>query len=242
MIDSIMNRAGCNRFLVTGASGFIGNQLCASLIAQSSSVLAMTHRACKLQGCQPWICDIAEVIDERNMESVDTIFHLAAKGHALTETRQDKAEYFRTNTEGTRRILEAAGKAGVRRFVFFSSIKAMGEGGNGCLDESAACEPQTSYGQSKLEAERLVLDGGYVPEPTILRLSMVYGPGGKGNLPQMINAISRGFFPPLPEFDNRRSMVHVNDVVQAAILASEKPEAVNQTYIVTDANKGVRCE
>lgn len=78
------------------------------------------------------------------------------------------------------------------------------------------------------------MEGGYVPEPVILRLSMVYGPTRKGNLPKMIEAIRRGRFPPLPETGNKRSMAHVDDVVQAAILAAEKAEAVGQTYIVTD--------
>ena len=220
--------------LVTGASGFIGRALCERLVSQNSNVLAMTRLSCDLQECQPWVCDISDVIDGNRMTSVDTVFHLAAKGHALTETKQDEAEYFRINTEGTRKLLGAAKKAGVRRFVFFSSIKAMGEGGHECLDESAICNPQTPYGRSKLEAEHLVLNGGYVPEPVVLRLSMVYGADSKGNLPQMIRAVSRGFFPPLPEFNNKRSMVHVQDVVRAAVLASDKTEAVNQTYIVTD--------
>jgi len=167
-------------------------------------------------------------------ESVDIIFHLAGKAHALSETRQDEDEYFRINVEGTRRLLEAAKAAGVRRFVFFSSVKAMGEGDDECQDELAVCHPEIPYGKSKLEAERLVLEGGYVPEPVVLRLSMVYGPTGKGNLPRMIESVRKGRFPPLPETGNKRSMVHVDDVVQAAILAAEKVEAAGQTYIVTD--------
>jgi nucleoside-diphosphate-sugar epimerase len=79
-----------------------------------------------------------------------------------------------------------------------------------------------------------VLHGGYVPHPVVIRPSMVYGNTEKGNLPRMIQAIRRGVFPPLPETHNRRSMVHVDDVVQAAILAAEKPEAAGQIYIVTD--------
>jgi len=221
--------------LVTGASGFIGKQLCDSLIAQGSPVLAMTRdETSGPNGCLPWFCDLCDVVDEKKMVSVDTVFHLAAKGHSLSESKSDKAEYYRVNTEGTRKLLEAARKAGVRRFVFFSSIKAMGEGGNESLDESAICEPKTPYGQSKLEAEHLVIEGGYVPEPVVLRLSMVYGMNGKGNMPQMIKAIDRGTFPPLPEFGNKRSMVHVEDVVRAAILAAGKQEAIGQTYFVTD--------
>jgi len=113
-------------------------------------------------------------------------------------------------------------------------VKAMGEGGPDCLDESVACHPETPYGRSKLAAERLVLEGGYVSEPVVLRLSMVYGPTDKGNLPRMIEAAMKGRFPPLLETDNKRSMVHVDDVIAAALLAAEKPEAAGQIYIVTD--------
>jgi len=73
-----------------------------------------------------------------------------------------------------------------------------------------------------------------VPESVVLRLSMVYGPTRKGNLPRMIEAVTKGRFPPLPETGNKRSMVHVDDVVQAAMLAAERPESVGQTYVVTD--------
>jgi nucleoside-diphosphate-sugar epimerase len=170
------------------------------------------------------------------LAGVDTIFHLAGKAHALAETRQDEEEYFRINTEGTRTLLEAARSAGVRRFVFISSVKAMGEGGDACQDESEACRPESPYGRSKLAAERLVLEGDYVPEPVVLRLSMVYGSSRKGNLPRMVDAVAKGRFPPLSEGGNKRSMVHVDDVVQAALLAAEKPEAVGQTYIVTDGH------
>ncbi len=224
--------------LVTGATGFIGKRLCDSLIAQGSPVLAMTRdesdEIFESNECLPWVCNFCDVVDEKKMASVDTVFHLAAKSHSLSQSKSYNAEYYRVNIEGTRKLLEAAKQAGVRRFVFFSSIKAMGEGSNEPMDESSKCEPQTPYGRSKLEAEHLVLEGGYVPEPVVLRLSMVYGSEGKGNMPQMIKAIDRGFFPPLPEFNNKRSMVHVEDVVQAAILAAEKTQAIGQTYIVTD--------
>ncbi len=208
---------------------------------------------------------------------IDTIIHLAGKAHALAEVAQDEDDYFRINTEGTRRILEAAQRAGVRAFVLFSTVKAAGEGfaqretSGGCaagacehadlqrpgeanlsplpaaraaeairgpvgawLDESCAELPDTPYGQSKRAAERLVLEGGYVPHPVVLRPCLVYGPTPKGNLEKMITAVRRGRFPPLPEVGNRRSMVHVDDVIAAALLAAEKPAAAGQVYIVAD--------
>ena len=80
----------------------------------------------------------------------------------------------------------------------------------------------------------LVLNGDYVPHSVVIRPCMIYGKSHKGNLPRMIKAIERGFFPPLPEVHNHRSMVHVNDVVQAAWLAANKPIAAGKIYIVSD--------
>jgi len=221
--------------LVTGASGFIGRVLCQKLREQRVRVRGGMRYI--VEG--PWdevvLFDFATwVFPDDALTEVDTIFHLAGKAHALSETQQDEDEYFCINTEGTRKLLEAARDAGVRRFVFISSVKAMGEGGDVCQNEGVLCRPETPYGKSKLAAERLVLEGGYVPEPVVLRLSMVYGPSRKGNLPRMIDAAAKGRFPPLPEVRNQRSMVHVIDVVQAALLAAAKSEAVGQTYIVTD--------
>jgi nucleoside-diphosphate-sugar epimerase len=102
------------------------------------------------------------------------------------------------------------------------------------LDELTGIEPDTPYGQSKLAAEKLAIAGGFVPEPVVLRLCMVYGAGAKGNMQKMLRAVSRNRFPPIPDFGNQRSMVHVSDVIQAAILAAERKEAVGQTFIVSD--------
>jgi len=111
----------------------------------------------------------------------------------------------------------------------------MGEGSDVCLDETADCRPVSVYGKARYEAERLVLDTGQRGlSTTVLRLPMVYGPGCKGNLPRMIQAVARGRFPPLPEMGNRRSLVDVRDVVQAALLAATKPVAAGKVYIVTD--------
>lgn len=221
--------------LVTGASGMIGRCLCTRLQSQGWYVIAL-NRTLELG---PWhqvsIWDAkAEGVNLSSFGRLDALFHLAGKAHALDETVQDDGEYFAINAEGTRKLLETARATGVRSFVFFSSVKAMGEGSDICIDESKPCHPETSYGKSKLAAEKLVLEGDYVHHPVVIRPSMVYGNTEKGNLPKMIKAIGSGKFPPLPEVGNRRSMVHVDDVVQAAILAAEHAEAAGQTYIVTD--------
>ncbi len=170
------------------------------------------------------------------MSEVDTVFHLAAKVHALDEAGDDATVYHRVNVVATESLVAAAIEAEVSRFVFFSSVKAMGEGGEVCLDETCAAPPETAYGASKLAAEQRVLDAGRSASlhATVLRLPLVYGAGVKGNLASMLDAIARGRFPPLAGIDNKRSMIHVDDVVEAALLAARSPTAAGETYIVTD--------
>jgi nucleoside-diphosphate-sugar epimerase len=154
----------------------------------------------------------------------------------LSETAKDIDNYREVNTEGTRRLLCAAKEANVDRFIFFSSVKAVSDEVDQPIDETVTKAPDTPYGQSKLDAEKLVLQGGYVPLPVVLRPCMVYGSTHKGNLPRMIKAVKKGLFPPLPEVQNHRSMVHVEDLVTAAILAAESSKSPHNIYNVADAN------
>lgn len=220
--------------LITGASGFIGELLFNSLRQKNLTVQALIKHDCEDENHFSRFDLVKDTLSAKVFQEVDTLFHLAGKAHALAETKQDEDEYFQINTEGTRKLLDAAKQAGVQKFIYFSSVKAVGDSDQQPMDESVQTPADTPYGQSKYAAEQLVLHGGYVPHPVVIRPSMVYGNTEKGNLPRMIQAIRKGVFPPLPENHNRRSMVHVDDVVQAAILAAEKPEAAGQIYIVTD--------
>lgn len=231
--------------LVTGASGFIGRRMLAVLRSHGAQTIGLDRNDPRLDSKSTnrprgtWI--VADISVETPIvlpAGIDTVVHLAGKAHSLVDVAQDVEEYFNVNTEGTRRILEASQRVGVRAFVFFSTVKAAGNRRNaddaGPVDETWEAEPDTPYGRSKSKAERLVLEGGYVPHPVVLRPCLVYGPMPKGNLADMIEAVSCGRFPPLPEFGNRRSMVHIDDVISAAILVAEKPKAAGCTYIVAD--------
>ncbi|MDQ6979612.1 MAG: NAD-dependent epimerase/dehydratase family protein [Mariprofundaceae bacterium] len=225
-----------NKVLVTGANGFIGGHLCAALQQQGIYVLAMLRSPSQGAWQSSVIVDLTMAMPSAaDLHGVDTIFHLAGKAHAVAECEQDGAEYDRINSQATEGLLQVAAAAGVRRFVFFSSVKAITDQGSATpLDETSPCAPDSPYGLSKLKAEALVLQGGYVPEPVVLRPCMVYGESDKGNLPRMVRMVAKGLMPPLPDFGNQRAMVHVDDIVQAAILAAELPQAVNQIYIVSD--------
>lgn len=219
--------------LVTGASGFIGSELCLALRSRGCAV-----RTTSRSDGASIVLDLAnsDIYPPTLCAGIEVVFHLAGKAHALTEKSRDDAEYRQINTEGTRKLLEAARDAGVKVFVFFSSVKAVGDSGQQPQDETVTDPAKDPYGASKYDAEQLVLHGGYVPHPVVLRPSMVYGNTEKGNLPRMIKAVRRGFFPPIQELANRRSMVHVKDLVAAAILVAEKPSAAGQVYIVTDSH------
>jgi UDP-glucose 4-epimerase len=170
----------------------------------------------------------------------DAVIHLAARNHVLKETAKDPlSEYRRVNVEGTRNVVRAVRKQGARLFLHMSSIKAMGEGTGGILDETAPCLPYTPYGISKLESEKEVraeADGTGMAA-VIFRLPMVYGPGNKGNLPRMIRWADRGLPFPLVQPDNLRSMVYVGNVVaavKAVLEAHPAGGATPRTYIVKD--------
>lgn len=231
--------------LVTGATGFIGRHAVRRLREEGWEIVAITRTPAKILELLPGEPVMAiqadlSVSDDLGAacKQVDTVFHLAGYAHAEDQESAQAARHHRQVTvDGTRALLSAAVSQGVRRFVFLSSVKAMGEGGNFCSDETMPAQPKTHYGRAKLEAEKLVLAAGRDSgmHVSVLRLPLVYGPGSKGNIPRMIAAVDQGRFPPLPDTQNKRSMVHVDDVVQALMLAEENPAANGQVFIVTDS-------
>lgn len=213
--------------LVTGASGFIGGRL----LAEGDR--ALLRHAAATPGSMVGDLLALESLAEA-CKGVECVFHCAGYAHAFSASDPDV--HWRINCEGTRNLLQAAGEAGVRRFVFLSSVKAMAEPGDACVDEDWPGEPDTPYGRAKRAAEAAVLEAGakYGMHVASLRLAMVYGHGGRGNLERMARGIRAGWFPPLPETGNRRSLVHVDDVVAAMRLVAQAPAANGRTYIVAD--------
>lgn len=223
--------------LVTGGSGFIGGRLRAALAGDGVAVRTLARQV--LPGVEAIRGDLEDIVAlNRACSGIDSVFHCAGYAHAFSSLSADDADqHWRNNFEGTRNLVEAAGLAGVKRFVFLSSVKAMAEPGEICATESFPGEPESAYGCSKLAAEQVVLKVGrrYGMHVTILRLAMVYGAGGRGNLERMGRLVKRGLFPPLPETGNRRSLVHVDDVVSAMRLVADDERAAGRTYIVASA-------
>ncbi|HZK72491.1 MAG TPA: NAD-dependent epimerase/dehydratase family protein [Clostridia bacterium] len=222
------------RALVTGANGFIGSALVDRLEAMGTRVYRLARRP---GGTDTIVADLGrDPISGLGDARPEAVFHLAGRVHMMDEGPDAEAEHLRVTVEGTRNLLQAAVEAGASAFVFFSSCAVMREGSASVLDEATPPAPTTSYGRAKLRAEELVLEmnakGGM--RTVCLRLPMVYGLGHKGHLPRMIRAIERGIFPPLPQYSGKRSLVNIEDAVDAAILVAQRPQAAGKVYIVAE--------
>ncbi len=215
------------RVLVSGSTGFIGRRLFAAgdhaLVRKPAGLVNEV---------------VGDLLDPASLvaacKGIETVFHCAGYTHAYASSDPDA--HWRINFEGTKNLVEAAGSAGVARFVFLSSVKAMAEPGGQCVDEDWPGEPVTPYGRAKRAAEDAVLETGvkFGMHVVNLRLAMVYGRGGRGNLERLARAIRAGWFPPLPETGNRRSLVHAQDVVEVMRLVATRAEANGRTYIIAD--------
>jgi nucleoside-diphosphate-sugar epimerase len=225
------------RCLITGCSGFIGRHLVAALLHQDMRLRGLTRSHVDVTpqtGLELYHGDLtrAETLNGIG-RGIDTIFHTAGHAHAVGDAA---ALHKRTTVEGTRNLLAEAERRGVRRFVFISSVKAMADPGDGCIDETMDDLPIDAYGLSRRKAEDLVLETGTRTgmHVSILRPALVYGPGCKGNLFKMLELINSGMFPPVPDSGNRRSMVDVRDLISAMLLAARQPAANGRTFIITD--------
>jgi nucleoside-diphosphate-sugar epimerase len=159
------------------------------------------------------------------------VFHLAAKLHGKSGDRATQAHYERVNADGTRRLVDASARAGVRRFVYFSTIAVYGPTGpEETHSETSSPRPQSWYAVSKLRGEEHALGA---PGAVILRLAAVYGSRLKGNYRRLVTAIERGLFVGVGPGTNRRTVVHEHDVVRATLLAARTARA-GSVYNVTD--------
>ncbi|HED15551.1 MAG TPA: NAD-dependent epimerase/dehydratase family protein [Gammaproteobacteria bacterium] len=237
--EKAIQALGDKRLFITGGSGFIGTRLIqtvntvapVTILSRKQSIPALRDSVSVVQG------DLTEhgSMPDDMLAGIDCIIHLASYVHQ-EKGREIDDKHFAITEDGTRFLIAKAVQAGVKKFIYVSSVKAMGESTDTLVDEESICQPESPYGLSKLAAERLVLELGrkYGIHVCVLRLPMVYGTGNKGSLPRMIAQIDKNRFPPLPDIDNKRSMIHVDDVVQAILLAITRKNANNNIYIITD--------
>ena len=224
------------KYLVTGSTGFIGNRLLGLLKTINCDVRLLARS--KVDDYETVVCNLGKGrIPKHTLESIDTVFHLAGFAHDMQDPSKVKHLYHAVNVEATVELARLAVISGVKRFVFVSSVKAGGSPlYERCASESDQGDPEGVYGKSKREAELKLLKIGKESgmHISIIRPSLVYGPGVKGNLQLMLSSIARGWFPPLPETENRRSMIHVDDLVRAIFLVAEDDRANGEIFIATD--------
>jgi len=199
--------SGRRAVLLTGASGFVGQHLQQQLPAVAADVVTLTRPQHDL--LQP---DTLVRLFQDRQQDIDAVYHLAAYAHV--NQAQTKALYA-TNVDGTANLLQAAIAAGVRRFVYVSSI----------LADPHYDQPRTAYGDAKHRAEMLLHDAHAAGdiEVVILRPVNVYGPGMKGNLMTLLRLLDRGLMPPLPRFARPFSLIGVQDLCQAVVRATDCP-------------------
>jgi len=221
---------------VTGGSGFIGQRLVAALKWSGGELRVLSRAECP--NYKTIVCDLQlEDIPAQALDNVNTVFHLAGFAHDMRDASKISDLYYKVNVSATVQLANLAVKSGVKRFVFVSSVKAGGNPPLGtCVNEKDQKNTKDVYGKTKREAELKLLEIGKESgmHVSIIRPSLVYGPNVKGNLKLMLSGIKKGWFPPLPETGNRRSMIHVDDLVRAILLIVEDKRANGEIFIATD--------
>ncbi|MDO8597054.1 MAG: SDR family oxidoreductase [Sulfuricaulis sp.] len=229
--------------LVTGATGFIGQALCATLREAGTEVRTIQRQpngpasGIAGHGAAVWIRPGNDIDWSEALRGVEAVIHLAARTHVMRETAPDPlAEYRRVNVEATRTLARAAAAGGVRRFIFLSSIKVNGESNIVPFTEKDSPSPEDAYGQSKLEAERALaqISAASRLETVILRPPLVYGPGVKGNFLRLMRAIGHGVPLPFGAIHNQRSLIYLGNLIDAIVLCLEHPAAAGKIYLLAD--------
>jgi len=237
------------RILVTGANGFIGRAICAELPKWGYTVRAVVRQhpnGRNSNDAQGWSDDLVmlDSIDNNTdwravLKGVDCVIHLAAKVHETSEPDYDLGgEYRRINVELTTNLARQAAAAGVRRFVFISSIKVNGE--NTPVGQPFTAEdkgnPQGAYANSKRDAEDALLKLASLNgmDAVIIRPPLVYGPGVRANFQTMMHWLKKGIPLPLGGLHNRRSMVSLDNLVSLINRCINHPKAANQVFLASD--------
>ena len=231
------------RVLITGGRGLVGKALATRVLAQGLTVRVSTRQKFITTDLR---LECVETTDSSfatdwlsAVQDIDTVVHCAARVHVMQDTEADPLTAFRTvNVDGTLNLARQVASAGVKRFVFISSVKVNGESTQPCqaFTEADMANPQDAYGVSKHEAElglrRLAADTGM--EVVIIRPPLVYGPGVKANFAALMRAVQRGIPLPLGAVHNQRSLVALDNLVDFIVTCITHPQAANQTFLVSD--------
>jgi nucleoside-diphosphate-sugar epimerase len=229
--------------LVTGTTGFIGKHFSEFLLGEGRQVRFAVRDKSRIK--TPLVTKHAVEVGEVDsstswrgvLRDVKTVVHLAARAHILRENVSDPlAEFRRVNVDGTYHLARQAIDAGVRRFVFISSIGVNGNLSTVPFTEEDSPNPQELYALSKLEAEERLQDlaSESSMEITIVRPPLVCGPNAPGNFGNLLHWVSKGTPLPLGAIHNRRSLVMLDNLLDFILTCIDHPAAANQTFLVAD--------
>lgn len=227
--------------LLTGATGFVGNSIVKQLQQVSGFHLTSAVRRQSLTGGKEAVVGNVDAETEWSdvLVNQQVVIHAAARVHVMTDKVTDPLAEFRyVNVDGTLNLAHQAAEAGVKRFIFISSIKVNGEQtqtGQPFFSHDTP-SPEDFYGLSKHEAEQglreLTTQTGM--EVVIIRPPLVYGPDVKGNFASMINLVSKGLPLPFGAIHNKRSLVALDNLIDLIVTCIDHPRAVNETFLVSD--------
>lgn len=227
------------RLLLTGGTGFIGSRV--ALEARRRQIEVVVTGMVNTDAERSRVAELGRAgvrIEEGALQETafarkvvsgcDTIIHLAAAQH---ESGVPDSYFEDVNIGGTRSLLAASRDAGVRRFVYGSTIGVYGSAANGTLDEASPPSPDNIYGRTKLAAERVVREEAGPVETCIVRISETYGPGDF-RLLKLFRAIDRGKFLMIGSGENRRQAMHVDDLVRALLIVAVHDAAAGETFVL----------
>ena len=233
------------KLLLTGASGFVGRKVLELSLRNGFSIRSVFRTHLNVNENMGYEAIIVPDLSVNTnwgtiLLNIDVVIHCAGRVHIMRESESDPLASFRSvNVQGTINLARQAMEAGVRRFVFVSSVKVNGESTRQGYPFHAddLPSPEDAYGQSKAEAEVLLreLAANSAMEVVIIRPPLVYGPGVKGNFISMMNWVNRGL--PLPlgrAIQNRRSLVALDNLADLILVCAAHPKAANQTFLVSD--------
>lgn len=225
--------------LVTGANGFVGKAVCEHLLGLGKNVRGAVrgNLLASYQVQAPSLTTDANWTAQ--LENVDVVVHCAARVHVMSDTATDPLAAFRAvNTEGTLNLARQAINAGVKRFIFISSIKVNGEHTEPGqpFDEILQSPPQDPYGRSKYEAEQGLMALATESEMTvtIIRPPLIYGRGVKANFASMVKWVRKGIPLPFAQLNNARSLLALPNLCDFIAKVQEHPAAANQVFLVAD--------
>lgn len=228
------------RVMVTGASGFVGKRLCQALTAGGMQLTAVVRR----EVTEPLAGEIllTDLLDAERvtsaMHGIDCVVHLAGRAHMLDDRAEDPLAAFRqANVETTLAVAAAAIAAGVKRFVFVSSIGVNGsQTAAAAFSEHSTPSPAADYAVSKLEAEQALqaLLAGSSTELVIVRPPLIYDASAPGNFARLLKLVDKGLPLPFAVSSNRRSMISLNNLISFLMLVISHDKAAGQLFVIAD--------